>query len=209
MTSRVRIALLVALCVAQVGTAGWSIARYESTLASGALYRIPTAAIDPADAFRGRYVAVQPSISIPEPVDPGARRIVEDAVDGERPMYVQLAPDGDGLARVARIMDAPTDDGNYLQVDRVWPVWGDRQGGDRPRIQGYTLTFSFDRYYMNESLAPAAEQRYVEAARRQPAPRTWLTVKVKDGVGVIEGLFVDGVPIEDAVADPDAQPRRR
>ena len=57
----------------------------------------------------------------------------------------------------------------------------------------------FDRYYMAEAAAPAAEQRYREASRRGTNRDTWITVRVRNGVGVIDGLFIDGVRIEDAV----------
>jgi hypothetical protein len=69
-----------------------------------------------------------------------------------------------------------------------------------PARIGYLLTFEFNRYYMNESAAPAAEQRYRESLGPNRPDRAWVTVRVRDGVGVIEGLFVDGVPIEQAIS---------
>jgi hypothetical protein len=64
------------------------------------------------------------------------------------------------------------------------------------------MTFSFDRYYMTEAAAPMAQQRFDEAVRRNAATRAWLEVGVRNGTGVIEGLFTDGVPIEQIVAAP-------
>jgi uncharacterized membrane-anchored protein len=68
MSGRIKIAVLAALSIAQIGAAGWSIARYETILASGTPYKIRTAPVDPADAFRGRYVMAQPSITITPPI---------------------------------------------------------------------------------------------------------------------------------------------
>jgi hypothetical protein len=41
-----------------------------------------------------------------------------------------------------------------------------------------------------------AEDKYAEASRRNAEARAWLNVRVKDGTAVIEGLVIDGVPIE-------------
>jgi hypothetical protein len=53
---------------------------------------------------------------------------------------------------------------------------------------------------MSEAAAPEAQQRYADATSRNAATRAWLTVRVRNGVGVIEGLFIDDVPIEAIVA---------
>jgi hypothetical protein len=51
----------------------------------------------------------------------------------------------------------------------------------------------FSRYYMDEDLAPKAE-RAVWGGRRGQR-EAFVSVRVRDGVGVIEELYVDGVPI--------------
>jgi uncharacterized membrane-anchored protein len=174
MSAPVKIAILVVLCLAQLAAAGSSIVKYETTLRSGALYRIRSIPIDPADAFRGRYVAVSPSITIPAPIDAETERLLLRIQSGERG-YVVLATDDEGIAS-------------------AWPQWT-ATAQDATRT-GYTINFSFDRYYMNEQAAPEAENQFRAAARRNSASRAWLTVRVRNGAGVIEGLFVDGVPIE-------------
>jgi uncharacterized membrane-anchored protein len=185
MSAPVKIAILVVLCLAQLAAAGSSIVKYETTLRSGALYRIRSIPIDPADAFRGRYVAVSPSITIPAPIDAETERLLLRIQSGERG-YVVLATDDEGFARVAQ--------GDDLAIASAWPQWT-ATAQDATRT-GYTINFSFDRYYMNEQAAPEAENQFRAAARRNSASRAWLTVRVRNGAGVIEGLFVDGVPIE-------------
>jgi len=44
-----------------------------------------------------------------------------------------------------------------------------------------------------------AQPRYFQAAPRNANARAWLTVRVKNGIAVIEGLFIDGVAIEEIV----------
>jgi uncharacterized membrane-anchored protein len=193
MSAPVKIAILVVLCLAQLAAAGSSIVKYETTLRSGALYRIRSIPIDPADAFRGRYVAVSPSITIPAPIDAETERLLLRIQSGERG-YVVLATDDEGFARVGQILMEPPAQGDYLAIASAWPQWT-ATAQDATRT-GYTINFSFDRYYMNEQAAPEAENQFRAAARRNSASRAWLTVRVRNGAGVIEGLFVDGVPIE-------------
>jgi uncharacterized membrane-anchored protein len=195
MNTRVKAALLALLSVAQLTAAGWSIARYESTLRSGALYRIRIEPVDPADAFRGRYVAIRPSITVPAPVDAETKQLL-DRIERREEGYVVLANDDDGFARISQVLMAPPDKGDYLKVAYAWEQLARQAQGDQPGTPGgYIVQFSFDRYYMNEGAAPAAEQRFWEATRRNSASRAWLAVRVKDGVGVIESLFIDGVEL--------------
>lgn len=199
MNTTTRIAGLVVLGVAQLAAPAWSIARYERTLRHGAPYRILVEPVDPADAFRGRYVAVQPTITLPLPIDDETRRLLE-AVSGTRKVYVRLATDDQGFARAGAILEHPPSDGDYLQIAHAWTRWTPNPNGQgESENAGYTLRFSFDRYYMNERQAPAAEQSYASAVRRGSGSRAWLAIRVREGAAVIEGLFIDGVPIERAV----------
>jgi hypothetical protein len=52
---------------------------------------------------------------------------------------------------------------------------------------------------MEESLAPAAEKAYREHARASER-NAYITVRIRDGFGVIENLWIDGVPIREFLA---------
>jgi len=200
MSTPVKVTALVVLSVMQVCAAAWSIVRYERTLASGTPYRIRIEPIDPADPFRGRYVAVQPTITLPTPIAPETELLLQSVQSRSGTAYVRLTNDSEGFAAAARILSEPPPEGDYLEIDGAWPVWtSPPERPHQPEMTGYTLRFSFDRYYMNETAAPAAEQAYFERTRRNADSKAWLTVKVMNGVGVIAGLFVDGVPIEELV----------
>jgi uncharacterized membrane-anchored protein len=199
MNTRMKVATLAILSVAQLAAAAWSIARYESTLRTGILYRIRTMPVDPADAFRGRYVAVRPAILLPKPIASETEKLLYQIQSGERG-YAILETDADGFARVAQILPQPPSQGDYLEIAHAWQQWG--RESDKAVMLGYNVEFSFDRYYMNEADAPVAQDRYAEMLRRNPVARAWLAVRVKNGVGVIEGLFINGVAIETIVAAP-------
>jgi uncharacterized membrane-anchored protein len=199
MSTRITVAALAALSVAQLAAAAWSIARYESTLASGALYRIRTVAMDPADAFRGRYVAVQPAIGLRKPIASETETLLQRIMAGETG-YVVLTTGADGFAEARQLLMEPPPEGDYLKIVHVWQQWTPvTQPGQESTSAGYNLIFPFDRYYMNEAAAPEAETRVFAARRGQTSTDVWLSVRVKDGAGVIEGLFVGGVAIEELV----------
>lgn len=197
MNTRVRLLALAGLGILQVAAAGWSIARYESTLSSGTPHRIHVAPVDPADAFRGRYVAVRPSIRIARPIDPATERLLFAVQAREGTAYVVLEADAEGFARAGQVVATPPASGDYLEIERVSTAWetDPRQPG-QAKVAGYDLGFAFDRYYMNEGAASAAEQKYIAATRQGARQGAWLTVRVRNGIGVIDGLFIDGVAIE-------------
>ena len=197
-----KVALLMALSVAQVGAAALSIFRYETTLAWGTLYKVKTEPVDPADPFRGRYVAIRPAVTLASP-SAETERVLMNAYtaralqNGELNAYVVLGADADGFARAEAIVADPPRSGAYLaltQTDlrRVAASRWDARGAVLERA----IVLPFDRYYMSEAAAPAAEQRYREAALRNDETRAWVTIRVRNGRGVVEGLFIDGVPIE-------------
>jgi uncharacterized membrane-anchored protein len=197
MSARLKTAVLAALSVAQLGAAAWSIARYETILSSGTPFKILTAPVDPADAFRGRYVAVRPSITIAPPITAEMKALLDSIRYDSQKAYVRLAADPEGFARPAGIVLEEPRDGDYLKIAGTSAVWTPRSDDPgKSDLTAYTLQFSFDRYYMNEAAAPEAERRYAQAAPRRAASRAWLAVRVKNGIAVIEGLFIDGVAIE-------------
>lgn len=199
-----KVVLLVVLSAAQLTAAAWSIVRYEITLANGSVYKVKTAPVDPADPFRGRYVAIQTALTLSNPVSPDVAGLL-DSVGEFRPnsarqtAYAVLGSDAEGFARVVAVVPEPPGTGDYLEIKSVrLRSIGPAEQGRQPELVR-DLVLPFDRYYLAEAAAPAAEQRYREASRRDDDIDAWITVRVRNGVGVIEGLFISGVPIEDVV----------
>ena len=198
MSTPLKLSLLGILAMLQIGATASSIFRYESVLRGGAPYRIQTMPIDPADPFRGRYVAVRPTIAIRNPIAPEMQNVLDRVGMGETG-YVVLGTDEQGFARADPVVDRPPAQGDYLEILHAWPRWQEQTAPNTPAIRdGYDLIFSFDRYYMNDAAAPQAEERARQASRTNSGSRTWLDVRVKNGRGVIAGLFIDGTPIERA-----------
>jgi hypothetical protein len=63
----------------------------------------------------------------------------------------------------------------------------------------------FERYYIDEHLAPAAERAYWQHSRRDAQP-AYITVRVRGGLAVLEELYIAGKPVREFVQQ-QARPR--
>jgi len=171
-----RLAMFGLVCLVQLCVPAWMILRAESTLADGVLVRFRTEPIDPADMFRGRYVRLGFAELSGQPLD-------NEPFAHEEQVHASLASGADGFATVTGISHTPPDDSAYLTV-RVRGVAED--GAVR-------FWMPMDRFYMEESLAPVAEREYLNA--RVAFREAWVDLRVLDGHGVIEQVYIDGVPL--------------
>lgn len=178
MSSRkVKLALFALLCLVQLSVPASMIARQERTLARGTSYRFRVAPLDPYDPFRGRYLRLTfPDMTV--------------AVDDEHEFRIDqkvfgvLQADEEGFDRVVRVSPQPPASGDYLRVKIT------RLGAGQVDVW-----LPFERYYLAENLAPRAERAYREHVR-QNSSDAYVTARVLDGNGVLQELFVAGMPIE-------------
>nr|WP_277346246.1 GDYXXLXY domain-containing protein [Solimonas marina] len=152
--------------------------RSASVLRDGTRYYLRTAPVDPADAFRGRYIALRfadAQTTLPASGD----------VEAGTTVYVPLIVGKDRFARFGAASLTPPARGDYLRA-----LIASVDSGGRA-----TLQLPFDRYYLDESVAAAADRAY-RAANRSGAPsEAYVTIRVHDGDAVLESLFIDNQPI--------------
>ena len=178
------IGLFSAMVLAQLGAPIWMIAQSEWTLRTGRLFRFHTAPVDPYDAFRGRFVAlrIEPNTA---PAPPGI------SLEPNQKVYVRLTEDDRGFARIESLsIERPTDDA-YLEATVM-----------NPYGIPVALRFPFDRYYLQENLAPKAEKAYQEHSSRGVRD-AYITVRVQAGIAEIEGLYIGDRRIDDFLRNPD------
>lgn len=190
-------AFIFAGIAAQFFVLTYSIVLHEKTLRLGTVCRFQTAPVDPFDAFRGQYVAlnfnafrdgVLSDISIPE---------------GEW-CYLQIGTGTNGFAVVERVSLKCDVSSPYLKTRLRWCQWDrilkkDSEGKDYWEDTGkYRLHFNlpFDRYYMPEKLAPQAEEAYRKANRSKERDAV-AVVRIWEGKTVIEDLMIEGLPIRE------------
>ena len=146
----------------------------EMVLDKGDEIKIRCRPIDPYDPFRGRYVRVRLDFQLPE-----SMQLPEEFYKQQR-VFALLDKDEDGFVTVNQIVKDAPEQGLYVR-------------GNKFRRRN-TFELGLDRYYMNERLAPEAE-RLVRSGIREDSD-VWATLKVWNGKAVMNGLFVDGIPIE-------------
>lgn len=173
------LAAFVVVCLIQLAAPASMIFRQERALAQGQPFKFVTAPVDPYDAFRGKYVALNFRDILP--------RLPKDLPSGFRgKVYAPIIVGEDGFARFGEAALAPPQ-GAYLRlnVEHGYP--------------GEELRLPFDHYFMEEEKAPAAERAYTEHTRAKDA---YVVVRILDGDWAIEDLFVGGKPIRDALGAP-------
>ena len=187
---KVRFVLFVVFAMATLAAPLSIIWKYENTLRHGTLFKFRTQPVDPYDAFRGRYVTLSFADNWMEGTD-------TDSEKGSGILYVRLKRDAEGFAVPAEVSRKRLSRDDVVTVDAFG--WGGHP---------WQFNYPFDRYYLPEDIAPMAEQLYREANMRGGANSrgesrakadTYVTVRVRNGVGVIEELWLNGVPVREAV----------
>lgn len=179
MKAKVIFGLFVAVAAVQLAVPVSQIWKHEDILRTGWAYKFRTAPVDPYDAFRGRYVALGYA---------GTMTTVRsgETLQYRAPAYVVLREGADGFAEFGELAGAPPVTGDYLRVEYQWGTATNAQ-----------FRLPFDKFFMEEGAAPQAEAAYRQIGNRraQTNAPTYVLVRVKDGRGVIENLFVAGQPI--------------
>lgn len=183
MSARWLLAVFIAVALVQWALPLALIVQHERTLAEGRMYRFRSAPVDPVDPFRGRYVALQfaaETYAVPPDWEPPTGAA-----------YAAVLPGADGDAVLGPPQSTPPADGDYLRVKLRWFEEG--------RVQ---VQLPFDRYYLDERLAPEAERRYRESSLRDSesgditaAPGAQVQVRIRGGHAVLEALLIDGQPL--------------
>lgn len=164
--------------VTMVGSRAWTLQHGERVL----MHCEP---VDPYDAFRGRYVALSVEGAV---IDADEAMIAHlDAAPWERSAYLTLTREADGFVKPDKLtVGHPPGAGLYFKVKVR------RFGGNKLRV-----VYPFDRYYMEEKLAPRAESLYRKHAGKRKAH---VAVRIApDGAAVLEELYIGGEPIYKAL----------
>lgn len=178
--------LLVLVVVLQCAVPLKMILRRETALKQGVVYRFKTAPVDPYDAFRGRYVALNYEQSrVPWALAP-------DSIRREK-LFAVLGTDEDGFAEIRDLVRTRPADEDWIPVRCGW------RSADTIRLR-----LPFDRYFMNEKDAPEAERRVRDLNRAGDARTTYAEIRVHRGFPVIDRLIVDSKPIEEYLGESES-----
>lgn len=167
---------------ALVSLAQWAaplsqIFKFERTLSNGTLVRLKCTAPDPYDPLRGRYLAVR--------LDQDNAPFAKDSklFEGQH-AYAVLQTGADGQTTIQELRAEPPAAGDYVRVTFNY----------ESEDKGF-FTWPFDRFYLNEELAPEADKWFAETIR--DAKGILAEVRVHQGTAVLENLSFDGKSIRD------------
>ena len=166
-----RLIVLFLVGLAQLAVPGSLIWKREQTLRRGVVWKLRTAPVDPVDAFRGRYIALEFE--------------TETYFLAEAPS----AESGDAVFVTLR-----TDPEGFGEIDQVTAT---RPAGDDylvARLNGKRVSLPIDKYWVTERDAPAAEAAYRDQSRRDKR-NAFVTVRVFRGDAALEQLYLDGQPL--------------
>jgi uncharacterized membrane-anchored protein len=150
---------------------------HEKVLTQGTLIKLKCTAPDPYDPLRGRYLAVRPNQS-EAPVTAGM-----ELKHGAQ-VYAVLTTGADGFATITSLSLTPPASGEYLRVKSGY-VYNSKAD----------IFWPFDRFYVNEKLAPEADKWFAENIRSTQGITA--EVRVLNGRAVLEDLSLDGKPFRE------------
>jgi len=182
MKTRWLVLLFVVVAAVQVAVPVTMILQRKTILRYGRTYKFRTRPVDPADAFRGRYVQLgfeQNHAPCHAPVE----------FQPNMELFARVADGADGFAVISEVAPTRPAQGDYVKVRLTgWP---------KDHADVY-FTLPFDRYYLEETKARQAEKTYWEHNRRnQTNTDTYAVVWINGGDVTLADLVVGGKPIRD------------
>lgn len=152
--------------------------QYEKVLKEGKLYRFQVVPIDPADPFKGRYVRLR--FAAQNGVKEDLRVFPTERLKRKKTVYAVLEANENNIAHVRELhLEQPKDSVDYIK-SKVDYAYGDK----------WSIRFPFNKYYANEYKAPKIEGVVRGRVRSEMESNVFAHVRVSNGRGVIEQLYV-------------------
>ncbi|HEY3424795.1 MAG TPA: GDYXXLXY domain-containing protein [Negativicutes bacterium] len=160
--------LFIIVAVLQLAAPLYMAWHWENILQTGSQYYWQTAPVDPYDALKGRYV----DLGFKEQKGP---LVGNSNLEQGQIAYALLAKDANGHTVISSVSASQPAETSYVRVKVSYT---------KDNIVQVELPFR--RYYIQEDLAFAAEQAYHQRAAKEGTA----AVRIKDGYGVIEQLYI-------------------
>ena len=180
-----RLIIFAFVVLAQIYVPASMIWKRQQTLREGRLWKFRTAPVDPVDAMRGRYLSLRfDAEEFPR----------SEPLPGGEQLYVTLREDAEGFAVVDQATNTPIERDDVVRVENYG------QYDEKGRVG-----FPFDRYWVTEPNALAAEQAYMAHSNRENRD-AYVAVRIAPGDAAIEELYLAGQPLREYLrANPPAR----
>lgn len=198
MKKHLKLYLFIILIVIQIFIPAQMIFSRQITLNAGKEFKFRVMPVDPYDPFRGRYLSI---------------RVKNDEipVDGEydyrdnQTVYVSVENNSEGYAEFTGVSPHPPKSGDYIKTKVDYILYDNHTisiDGKARRLKpsAVRIRVPFERYYMPETKAPLAEKMYNEKVREENED-VYVTVRILNGMSVLDKLFIEGKTIEQYLED--------
>ncbi|MCB0666511.1 MAG: GDYXXLXY domain-containing protein [Saprospiraceae bacterium] len=173
---KIAIPAFIFLCLAQLYVSGGMILRNEAVIRTGEVINLRTAPIDPSDPLRGKYITLNFSdiyLTVPD----ASLWQYNDVA------YLTFRIDTAGFHIPSQLSSTiPPASGTYLAV-KIQSIINTQDE------QAVYFDYPFDRFYLEESKAPQAEEKYREALT-DPSVVTYARIYVQEGKGVVDNVYI-------------------
>lgn len=164
--------LFTITALAQLAVPLWQIRTHENVLENGSVIRLKCRAPDPYDPLRGRFLAVTPA-------DTSVKLPTIQAVSQGEPLLITFKMDAEGISHVESAVTTPPTDKPYVKVRATYSM-----------LKECEFEWPFDRFYINEKLAPEADKWFSETVRNSSG--VIAEVRVLGGRAVLSDLLFEG-----------------
>ncbi len=167
------------LVAAQWYVPGKMVLESETLLREGKAFKFRLAPVDPTDPFRGKYIALNYHNS---------RYNTSTLWTRGDDVFVELAEDEEGFAKIIDLSPVqPNHTNDYIKATvRSYYEWDET----------VIISYPFDRYYLEESIAYPAEEVFRQL-RRDSNTVAYGLISIKNGSGVLSAVILNDRPIEE------------
>lgn len=174
--NKLRLIIFLVVALAQITVPASMIWKRQRTLREGRLWKFHTAPVDPVDAMRGRYLSLRFEAE---------NFVSAKSLPYRATVYVKVKEDADGFAVVDQADETAIEGDDVVKAESF--SYYERMAHVR---------FPFDRFWVTEANAPAAERAYAEHSLRKKVD-AYATVRVHNGDAGIEELYIAGQPLRE------------
>ncbi len=189
----IRLAVFAVILLSAIAYPVTKIIQFEFPAIPPRVFRFRCELVDPYEPFRGRYVRLSPR---PEMIDLPVRSGRNSPIS-----YAVLGTDEKGMATVLDLVGEPPADGRpfvRIRYRGYYPDWS-RNGDSDKKKSFHHIKFPFDRFYMNEHLAPEAEKAMNRSLVEQKNGCAVVVRIYSDGNFAVDDLELKGFPIRDVL----------
>jgi len=156
----------------------------EDVLATGKEFKFKMEPIDPNDPFRGKYITLRYK-------EDRIQLQSENVWQRNEAVYVLLSTDKDGYATIRSVSKVkPAGNLDFVKAKVDFFTNDDNKN--------LIIEYPFDRFYMEESKAPAAEKVYNESLR-DTTQVAYALVNIKKGDAVLKDVLINGISLQEIV----------